>query len=162
MDAAGSYTRRRRARVTRPWLCFPIVGRRRQPQVLPESPRFSLNPGFCSSLTDHDRCCNPRFSLNLRGSSRNRVCSEFQAPLVPRFRPCALPHLAAAALVVDRGDFPLFWSRASVMFSWAGHASASRAATFPSVVDPVDLDLPGPGCWQPIEFGVEAQGLDPG
>ena len=46
------------------------------------------------------------------------------------------------------------------MFSRAAFVSASRAATRPSVTNPADLDLSGPGCGYPVEPGDGAQGFD--
>ena len=47
------------------------------------------------------------------------------------------------------------------MYSRAAVAAASRAAARPPVANPVDLDLSGPGCKRPVEFGEEAPGSDP-
>ena len=47
------------------------------------------------------------------------------------------------------------------MYSQAAFVAASRAAARPSVANSVDLDLSGPGCKRPVEFGEESQGSDP-
>ena len=46
------------------------------------------------------------------------------------------------------------------MYSRAAFVAAPRAAARPSVAKPVDLDLSGPGCECPVEFGGGSQGPD--
>ena len=47
------------------------------------------------------------------------------------------------------------------MFSRAAFTSSARSTSRPLGVNPVDLELPGPGRGCPIEFGDEARGGDP-